>query len=85
MGRRSRPGTKGELMSNERFSAGAETALRYAQQAAGELGHDYVGTEHLLLGLMISSSTDLGQEALEGWRSIRLIHGAPASQLIKYL
>ena len=39
----------------------------------------------LLLGPMVSPSTDLGQEALEGWRSIRPIHGAPASQLIKYL
>ena len=31
---------------------GAEEALRLAQEAAGELGHGYVGTEHLLLGLM---------------------------------
>lgn len=56
MGRRVRPATKGELMSNERFSSGAETALRFAQQSAGELGHDYVGTEHLLLGLMREES-----------------------------
>ena len=39
-------------MNNDRFSSGAEAALRAVQQAAGELGHDYVGTEHLLLGLM---------------------------------
>ena len=39
-------------MNNDRFSSGAEAALHAAQQAAGELGHDYVGTEHLLLGLM---------------------------------
>ncbi len=30
----------------------AEEALRLSQEAAGELGHGYVGTEHLLLGLI---------------------------------
>ena len=39
-------------MGERRFTAGAETALRLSQAAAGELGHGYVGTEHLLLGLM---------------------------------
>ena len=39
-------------MNENRFSPGAEDALRLAQEAAGELGHGYVGTEHLLLGLM---------------------------------
>ena len=39
-------------MSERRFTAGAEAALRLSQSAAGELGHGYVGTEHLLLGLM---------------------------------
>lgn len=29
-----------------------EEALQLAQEAAGELGHGYMGTEHLLLGLM---------------------------------
>ena len=38
-------------MNESRFSPGAETAIRLAQEAAGELGHGYVGTEHLLLGL----------------------------------
>ena len=49
------------------------------------LGEGFQPVVHLLLGLMVSPSTGLGQEALEGWRSIGLIHGAPASQLIKYL
>ena len=39
-------------MNEQRFTPGAEEALRLAQEAAGELGHGYVGTEHLLLGLM---------------------------------
>ena len=30
----------------------ARGSLAPAQEAAGELGHGYVGTEHLLLGLM---------------------------------
>ena len=43
---------KGNVMNENRFSPAAEAALRLAQEAAGELGHGYVGTEHLLLGLM---------------------------------
>lgn len=39
-------------MNENRFSPTAETAIRLAQEAAGELGHAYVGTEHLLLGLL---------------------------------
>ena len=39
-------------MNENRFSLTAETAIRLAQEAAGELGHAYVGTEHLLLGLL---------------------------------
>ena len=39
-------------MNDNKFTAGAETVLRLAQEAAGELGHGYVGTEHLLLGLI---------------------------------
>lgn len=38
-------------MSAVEFTAGAETALRLAQESAAELGHSYVGTEHLLLGV----------------------------------
>ncbi|MDD5937560.1 MAG: ATP-dependent Clp protease ATP-binding subunit, partial [Clostridiales bacterium] len=38
-------------MSALEFTAGAETALRLAQESAAELGHSYVGTEHLLLGI----------------------------------
>ena len=38
-------------MSAMEFTAGAEAALRLAQESAAELGHSYVGTEHLLLGL----------------------------------
>ena len=39
-------------MSERKFSPGAEEALRLSQESASELGHGYVGTEHLLLGLL---------------------------------
>ncbi len=39
-------------MSENKFSPRAEEVLRLAQEAAGELGHGYVGSEHLLLGLI---------------------------------
>ncbi len=41
-------------MSNifDRFTERAKRALAAAEQSARELGHDYVGTEHILLGLM---------------------------------
>ena len=38
-------------MNENKFSPRAEEALRLSQEAAGELGHGYVGTEHLLLGV----------------------------------
>ena len=39
-------------MSERKFSPRAENVLRQAQEAAGELGHGYVGCEHLLLALL---------------------------------
>jgi ATP-dependent Clp protease ATP-binding subunit ClpC len=35
-----------------KFTEGAKSALKIAEEKARELGHNYVGTEHLLLGLM---------------------------------
>lgn len=35
-----------------KFTKRAHDALQFSQQVAGELGHGYVGTEHLLLGLI---------------------------------
>ena len=39
-------------MNERKFTPRAEESLRLSQEAAGELGHGYVGTEHLLLGLI---------------------------------
>lgn len=36
------------------FTKNAEKALNYARKSAGLLGHNYVGTEHILLGLLKS-------------------------------
>ena len=40
------------MKSNEKFTQRAETAIEAARCAAGELGHAYIGTEHLLLGIL---------------------------------
>ena len=40
------------MKSNEKFTQRAELAIERARQAAGELGHSFVGTEHLLLGVL---------------------------------
>ncbi len=39
-------------MNDRKFSLKAEHVLRCAQAAAGELGHGYVGCEHLLLAML---------------------------------
>ena len=39
-------------MNENKFTPRAEEALRLSQEAAGELGHGYVGTEHLLAGIL---------------------------------
>ena len=40
------------MNTNDRFTERAKTALEKAQAAAEELGHSYVGSEHLLLGIL---------------------------------
>ena len=43
---------RGEPLNETKFTQRAQTALRLAQESAAELGHGYVGSEHLLLGLL---------------------------------
>ena len=38
-------------MADNRFTSTALGAIRLAQENAARLGHSYVGSEHLLLGL----------------------------------
>ena len=40
------------MNQNDRFTQRAKTAIEKAQEAAEALGHSYVGSEHLLLGLI---------------------------------
>ena len=40
------------MMNENKFTTRAEEALRLSQESAEELGHGYVGSEHLLLGLL---------------------------------
>ena len=39
-------------MNNSQFTQRAQAALRLAQESSSHLGHGYVGSEHLLLGLL---------------------------------
>ena len=40
------------MKSNEKFTRRSEDAIEKARRAAGDLGHSFVGTEHLLLGIL---------------------------------
>ena len=44
------------MKSNEKFTQRAELAIEKARQEAQTLGHSYVGTEHLLLGILCEQS-----------------------------
>ena len=69
------PGTGDEKLS---FTPRATTVFTGALASALELGHNYIGTEHLLLGLIrgdglaadILEEAGLDRQALEGrWRT----------------
>jgi ATP-dependent Clp protease ATP-binding subunit ClpA len=45
----------------ERFTREARQTVVLAQQEARELGHDHIGTEHLLLGLVGQGGTAVGR------------------------
>ncbi len=73
-------------MSSRNFTPRAQEALRLAQEASAQLGHGYVGSEHLLLGLSregqgaaahILRSAGLESAALEGAVSKLVGVGAP--------
>ena len=44
----------------QNFSEHAQRALHNASEAAGGLGHDYIGSEHLLLGLLLTENSTAG-------------------------
>ena len=40
------------MRGSERFTQRASTAIRKAHEAAAVMGHSYVGTEQILIGLI---------------------------------
>ena len=74
-------------MADNRFTSTALGAIRLAQQHAAQLGHTYVGSEHLLLGLSNQPLSQAGQvlrqtgvepQALRAAVAQRVGTGAPA-------
>ena len=74
-------------MADNRFTSTALGAIRLAQQNAAQLGHTYVGSEHLLLGLAGQPLSPAGQllrqegvepKALRAAVAQRVGTGAPA-------
>lgn len=61
-------------MSEKKFSPRAENSLRLAQEAAGELGHGYVGCEHLLLALLREDSGNAYRALTEVGVTESLVH-----------
>ncbi len=49
-----------------RFTTNAQAAINASQRAALELGHNYVGSEHLLLGLLTRADSIAARLLLEG-------------------
>ena len=56
---------EGVLEMFERFTGEARTVVTVAVEQAGELGHDRVSTQHLLLGLL-RPDTGVGYQVLHG-------------------
>ncbi len=76
-------------MNETRFTERAQTALRLAQESSVELGHGYVGSEHLLMGLSregkgvaakVLQNAGLESEAIRAGIARLVGVGAPGSQ-----
>ena len=74
------------MRSNEKFTRRGEDAIEGARRSAGELGHSFVGTEHLLLGILRAEDSlgsrvlrrrGLREEALRAQICRSLGEGAP--------
>lgn len=66
----------------ENFSSGVQSALRFSREEALRLGHDYISTEHLLLGLLrdrdnvaVRSLENLGVNIDELKQSVEAVAG----------
>lgn len=76
------------MKSNDRFTRSAESAIEHALGEAAALGHSYVGTEHLLLGIADESDSlgarvlrcrGIGGETLRRVAERELGRGSPGS------
>lgn len=72
----------------ERFTVNAREVVTGAQEAARELGHKHIGTEHLLLAMLTTGSgiaytvlSGAGLTASRVREDIRLFHGDDAEAL----
>ena len=57
-----------------KFTNRAEKAIAYAEKIAAEFGHNYVGTEHLMIGIFECATDNLRKsfKSFEAWDA--LIH-----------
>lgn len=62
--------TKEAERGQPRLSEAAKSVLRKAEQESLRLGHDYVGTEHLLLGLLQANDNRAAKALLEAGAEI---------------
>jgi ATPases with chaperone activity, ATP-binding subunit len=63
-------------MSSSHFSDRAQLALRLAQDSALRLGHSFVGSEHLLLGLMLEGSGLAHRALRQGGLTVEAVEAA---------
>ena len=45
----------------QHFTQPSKRVLRYARDAARRMGHNYVGTEHILIGLLLEKKEKAGK------------------------
>ena len=78
------------MMFESRFTESAQRAINLAAESARDLGHNYVGTEHMLLGLIkegdgvaakILESNDITEDSVSGVIHEILNVGEPLDEL----
>lgn len=63
----------------------AKTAVNRAMEAARNLSHNYVGTEHLLLGLMREGQLDNYSVAVQALDNLKVHHSAVTAAILEIL
>jgi len=52
-------------MSGYNFTQGVRTSLAMAREEAARLHHEYVGTEHMLLGILLPEEKGIAAQVLQ--------------------